>query len=76
MSDSETITIRVSKEDKEIISHYAKVYGLSTSEFIKKLTIEKVEDEIDIQIHQKAMEAYNKDEMVYSLDETERMLNL
>ena len=44
----DTVTIRFTKEEKKIIENSAKLYDCSVSAMIKKLLLEKLEDEMDL----------------------------
>jgi len=76
MPNTETLTIRVSKENKKVINHYAQIHGVTMAELMKSATIEKIEDELDLEIYKKAMAEYRKDEKKYSVDEAERILSI
>lgn len=45
---ADTVTIRFNKEEKKIIKESAKLYDCSVSSMIKRLLLEKLEDEIDL----------------------------
>ena len=45
---NDTVTIRFTKEEKKIISDSAKLYDCSVSAMIKRLCLEKLEDEMDL----------------------------
>lgn len=45
---NDTVTIRFTKEEKKIISESAKLYDCSVSAMIKRLCLEKLEDEMDL----------------------------
>ncbi len=53
-----TITIRTTDREKELLQEYAKFNGLSLSDFIKKSMIEKIEDEYDYKVGEKAYQEY------------------
>lgn len=44
----DTVTIRFNKEEKKIITESAKLYDCSVSSMIKRLVLEKLEDEMDL----------------------------
>lgn len=48
------ISVRVSAEDKALFEKYAKMHGLSLSEFVRQTVMERIEDEYDL----KLLEAY------------------
>lgn len=45
---ADTVTIRFNKEEKKIIADSAKLYDCSVSSMIKRLVLEKLEDDIDL----------------------------
>lgn len=51
------ISVRVSAEDKALFQKYAKMHGLSLSEFVRQTVMERIEDEYDLKI----LEAYEAD---------------
>lgn len=46
---STTITIRLDRKEKALISDYAAAFGISVSEFIRRITLGHLEDELDLQ---------------------------
>ena len=46
---AETVTIRLNKEERLIFEEASKMYGCSISSAIKRLAMEKLEDELDLQ---------------------------
>ncbi|NLD88335.1 MAG: CopG family transcriptional regulator [Clostridiales bacterium] len=71
-----TISVRLSKEDGDLIKKYAQVMGINVSELIRRTMLEHIEDEIDLRAYENAMEEYSRDKRTYSLDEVEQELNL
>lgn len=47
---SEVISIRASKDDKDVFDTYAKSKGLSLSQFLIQSAKEKIEDEYDFEV--------------------------
>ena len=43
-----TMTVRMSDEDTRLIRDYAKLQGITVSEFLRKAALERIEDELDI----------------------------
>lgn len=41
------ISVRVNKEDDELIRSYAKLHNIELSRFMRDLAIERIEDEFD-----------------------------
>lgn len=71
-----TISLRLSEEDTKLIKDYAKVNNMSVSDLIRQAVIEKIEDEIDLAVYNKAIEAYRKNPKTYTLEEVEKELGL
>ena len=42
------ISLRLEKEDERLIREYARFYGMTVSEFLRKAAIERIEDEYDL----------------------------
>ena len=70
------VSIRMTNEEKELADAYAKISGLSLSEAIKRAYFEKIEDEYDIALADKALREFEKDPTIYSLDEVKKMFGL
>lgn len=58
---STTITIRLDGEEKALISDYAAAFGISVSEFIRKVALEHLEDELDLQAWEDAKAEFEAD---------------
>lgn len=70
------ISARMSREDEMLIRKYAEVKNISVSELIRVSVIEKIEDEIDLQLCKQAIKEFEKDSTTYTLDEIEEELGL
>ena len=55
---NETISIRLSKEEKKIFKEYSKIYGSGLSTMIKQLALEKLHDEFDLAIAERFERGY------------------
>lgn len=53
-------SIRLTEEEKELATSYAKLHSLSLEEAFKKALFEKIEDEYDIVIGEEAYQEYIK----------------
>ena len=42
------LSLRLEKEDEQLIREYARFYGMTVSEFLRKAAIERIEDEYDL----------------------------
>lgn len=71
-----SFSIRMTEEEKALAESYAKMHSLSLAEAFKRALFEKIEDEYDIAVAERAYEKYKKDPVTYTLDELEKMLNL
>ena len=70
------ISVRVSAEDHALFQKYAKMHGLSLSEFVRQTVMERIEDEYDLAVAEKAMEEFRKDPVTYTMDEVKEALGL
>ena len=68
-----TVSLRLDDRDDRLVREYAKLNNLSISEFIRKVIIEKIEDEIDIKAFDKA---FKKSEKTYSFNEAMEEIGL
>ncbi|MDD6258099.1 MAG: DUF6290 family protein [Erysipelotrichaceae bacterium] len=52
------VSIRLSKEEKELSEDYAKLHSLSLGEAFKRALFERIEDEYDIEVANEAYKEY------------------
>ena len=71
-----TISVRLSKEDTELIKKYAEINNISLSDLIRNAVIEKIEDEYDLKCYYEAMEEYKKNPKTYTMEEVKKELGL
>ncbi len=71
-----TISLRLSDEDTMLIKKYADLNKMSVSELIRQSVMERIENEYDLEMFDKAMAEYEADPVTYSLDEVEKELGL
>lgn len=64
-----TMTLRINEEDSRLIKDYARLQGITVSEFLRRAALEKIEDELDIKAAEKAYAEYLADPVTYSHDE-------
>lgn len=67
-----TISLRLSNEDAILIKKYAELNKLSVSDLIRQTVMERIENEYDLEMFNKALEEYKNDPVTYSLDEVEK----
>ena len=71
-----TMTLRISDEDSRLIKDFAKLHGISASEFMRRAALEKIEDELDVRAAEKAYAEYLADPVTYSHEEIMREFGL
>ena len=59
-----------------ILQDYAARNNVNLSEFVLRAALEKIEDEYDLQLYNKAMAEYMADPVTYTLDEVKERLGL
>jgi hypothetical protein len=63
-------------EELELIQRYAELKGLTISELVRQSILERIEDEFDLQLYEKAISEFRNNPVTYSLDEIEQELGL
>ena len=71
-----TLTLRINEEDSQLIRDYARLHGITVSEFLRRAALEKIEDELDIRAAEKAYADYLADPVTYSHEEMGQMLGI
>ncbi len=71
-----TISVRLSDDDTMLIKKYAEIYKMSVSDLIRQSVLERIEDEYDLEMFDKAMAEYKANPVTYSLDDVEKELGL
>lgn len=71
-----TISLRLNDEDTLLIKKYAELNKMSVSELIRQAVMERIENEYDLELFNKAINEYKDDPVTYSLDEVEKELGL
>ena len=69
-----TMTLRISDEDSRLIKDFARLHGMSASEFMSRAALEKIEDTLDVRAAEKAYAEYLADPVTISHEEMGRML--
>ena len=69
-------SVRMSKEEEEIIRAYCELHGINISTALKQALLEKIEDEYDYECAVKALEEFRKNPKTYSFDEVMKMAGL
>lgn len=71
-----TVSLRISENDTMLIKKYAELNRISVSELIRQSVMERIENECDLEMFEKAMAEYKNDPVTYTLDEVEKELGL
>lgn len=70
-----TVSLRLDREDAELIKAYADMNGISVSELLRRSVLEHIEEQHDLRAYEQAIKEYRKDPVTYSHDEVIKMLN-
>ena len=71
-----TISVRLNKEDTELIKAYAEMNSISISDLVRNAVLEKIEQEYDLECYKKAMKKYKENPVTYTLEEVEKELGI
>lgn len=63
------ISMRVSEKEHKLIKEFAGLYGMNTSEYIRKVVLERIEDEFDLRAYEEAEAEFLANPKTYSLKE-------
>ena len=64
-----TISLRMDEEDEKLIKEYAKTKNITVSSLIRNAVMEKIEDDIDMDLYHIAMKQHIDNPQVVSFDE-------
>lgn len=70
------ISLRLNERDGDLFRRYAEMNGLTVSELVRQSVLNRIEDEYDLQLYDKAMAAYQSNPVTYSLEDVEKELGL
>ena len=70
------LSVRLKQEELELIQRYAELKGLTISELVRQSILERIEDEFDLKLYEKALSEFRKNPVTYSLDVIEQELGL
>ncbi len=71
-----SFSIRVSKQESELIRKYAALNNQSVSEVMRRAILEKIEDEFDIFLYDEAMNEHKNNGKTYTIAEAKQLLDL
>ena len=55
------------RDRDELIRNYADMHGMTVSEFMRQSALEKIEDELDLELFREAKKDFKKNPKVYTL---------
>lgn len=70
------ISIRLSKEESELIRKYAELNDTTVSDVMRQAILSKIEDEFDIFLYDEAYKEFQRKPKIYKLEETKKILDL
>lgn len=68
-------SVRLTEEERKVFESYAKLHGISIGEAMKKALFEKIEDEYDISIYEKALKEYEEYPQTFTLSDIKKSLS-
>ena len=71
-----TMSVRLSEEDSNLFKRYAAMNGISVSELVRQSVMERIEDEFDLRLYEKALAEYEKNPKTYTHEEIGKELGL
>lgn len=74
--DGMNISIRLSKEESELIRKYAELNDTTVSDVMRQAILSKIEDEFDIFLYDEAYKEFQRKPKIYTLEETKKILDL
>jgi hypothetical protein len=69
------IRARISPEEETLVMQYVKAHNISVSVLIREAVMEKIENEIDVNLYEKAMAEHTSHPQTVGFDEMVRLLN-
>ena len=70
------LSVRLKQDEIELIQRYAELKGLTISELVRQSILERIEDEFDLKLYEKAISEFLNNPATYSFDEIEQELGL
>lgn len=68
--------VRFSPEEEALIESYRQLTGMTISEIIRSSTIQRIEDELDIDIIREALSEYRSNPKTFTFEEEMKRLGL
>lgn len=70
------INLKLSRKEEQLFQRYAAKENLPLEDFICKTVLEKIEDEYDIEVYQKAISEFHQNPKCHRLEEVKKEYNL
>ena len=71
-----TISLRLSDDDSLLIKKYAELNSMTVSELVRQSVLERIENEFDLELFNKAKAEYKDNPVTYTLDMVEKELGM
>ncbi|OAN10102.1 type II toxin-antitoxin system RelB family antitoxin [Exiguobacterium undae] len=71
-----TISVRLDDQDTQLIKEYAKAKNITNSTLVRDAVLDRIEDEIDLQLYDDSMVAHRKQSKALSIDDMKKELDL
>ncbi|WP_214803086.1 type II toxin-antitoxin system RelB family antitoxin [Exiguobacterium sp. ERU656] len=71
-----TISVRLDDQDTRLIKEYAKAKNITISTLVRDAVLDRIEDEIDLQLYHDSMAAHRKNSEAISFDNMIKELDL
>ena len=71
-----TISLRLSDKDTQLIKKYAEINNISVSELVRQAVTERIENEYDLELFDKALAEFEANPVTYTLEEVKRELGI
>ena len=72
MSATTTLTVRMGSDERALVGDYAKTFGMTASEFVRKAVLDRIEDELDLRDWYAAKAEFDADPEIISADKIAR----
>ena len=73
---SNIMSFRVDDSEQKLIQDFARLHNMSASEFLRRAALERIEEELDVQLAEKAYADYKADPVTYTMDDVKKEFGL
>ena len=70
------LSLNFTEEEIAMLGKYAVKHNISTTEFIKNAILERIKDEMDMEVYETAIKSYNRNPLTYTHASVMRELGL